>query len=183
MRETQLGLFYKNSRSARNEIRLELSNPSQFQSRSLNVQNLTPDDFSDESISNLWPTNNLSWEKNNFDNPEPDMTTWPVDNNSWENNNFDHSEPDITNRRSSKYGRSLDYGPIPPIAPPPPHLPPPIPVPPGKVAASHQFAHVLDWDKFKAGYGRGNEYHKIHDVQSRDGVHHKEAVRWPFFLS
>ena len=177
LREKQLGLYNKNSRSARNEIRSELLNPNQFQSRSLNVQKLTPDDFSYESMSNSWPTDNLSWENNDFDNSKPDKTTWPVDKYSWENNNFDHSEPDITNRRSSKYGRSLDYGPIPPIAPPPPHLPPPIPVPPGKVAASHQFVHVLDLDKFKAGYGRGNEYHNIHDVQSRDGVHHKEAVR------
>ena len=100
----------------------------------------------------------------------------------WEQGNYDEQESSV-NRKSLDYGRSLAGGPIPDILSqphpyPPIHAqpPPPIPILDSKHSEPHQFVHVEDWDKFKAGHGRGNPYHHLNDIQERDGVHHKEAV-------
>ena len=129
-------------------------NPSKFQSRTLNIATSASEEFPEE----------LSMQSRNF--PGEDY---------WESAAVE-GEPQGTNRRSLNYGRSLGNGPIPAVLPPPPHLGPHLEARGKPEVESHQFIHVKDWDKFKAGHGRGNEYHNLHDVQARDGAQHKEAV-------
>ena len=133
--------------------------PSKFQSRSLNIDPSASEDFPIE----------LSMQSRSI----PEESHWETM----------EEQSKGTNRRSLNYGRSLGDGPVPAVLPPPPYLDPHL-EPRGKPAVeSHQFVHVKDWDKFKAGHGRGNEYHNLHDVQARDGVQHKEAVNQYLFQS
>jgi hypothetical protein len=129
--------------------------PHQFQSRSLNIDASESQHVPDESSFYQGLT-------------EEDL---------WEHKISDAADRGSTNRRSLDYGRSLGDGPIPAVVPPPSFLTPDH-GPKGRSAESHQFVHVVDWGKFKAGHARGNEYHNIHNVQARDGVQHKEAVHY-----
>ena len=129
-------------------------NPSKFQSRSLNVAASATEQLTDEL----------------------DMSSRSLPEQEYWNTGPIEEETQGTNRRSLNYGRSLGDGPIPAVLPPPPHVGPNFEQTGKPAVDSHQFIHVKDWDKFKAGHGRGNEYHNIHDVQARDGPQHKEAV-------
>ena len=46
----------------------------------------------------------------------------------------------------------------------------------GHLEQPHQFLHVVDHDKFRAGHHRGNLDHHIQDVQQHHGYSHKEEV-------
>jgi len=78
-----------------------------------------------------------------------------------------------------------------PELPPPPETgfepPPPPHVSLGKhvdhqaindIEPMHQFVHVEDHYKFKAGHTRGSQGHYVKDIQERVGPRHKQVVSW-----
>ena len=153
----------------RKERELNLVNPRRSRNNKLPSNNyIHPDQFQSRSL-------NIDASESQYVADESPFYQGVAEEDLWEHKVLDAADRGSTNRRSLDYGRSLGDGPIPAVVPPP-HFLTPDHEPKGKPAESHQFVHVVDWDKFKAGHGRGNEYHNIHDVQARDGVQHKEAV-------